>query len=53
MYICVHIIFQIPFHFSLLQDIKHSSLCYTGSPCCLAILLLLLLATLCDIRDIS
>ena len=53
MYICVRIIFQILLHFSFLQDIEHSSLCYTVSPCCLAVSLLLLLATLCDICGLS
>ena len=31
-------IFQILFHYSLLQDVEYSSLCYTVGPCCLPIL---------------
>ena len=38
--ICIHIspLFQILFHYRLLQDIEYSSLCYTVGPCCLSIL---------------
>ena len=35
-YIYIH--FQILFHYSLLQDVEYSSLCYTLGPCCLSIL---------------
>ena len=38
MYIHIYILFQIIFHYSLLQDIEHSSLCCTVGPCCLSIL---------------
>ena len=31
-YIYTHILFHIHFHYSLLQDIEHSSLCYTVGP---------------------
>ena len=36
MYVCVYayILFFILFHYSLLQDIEYSSLCYTVGPCC-------------------
>ena len=33
----IYIIFCIPFHYGLLQDIEYSSLCYTVGPCCLSI----------------
>ena len=33
-----YILFQIFFHYRLLQDIKYSSLCYTVGPCCLSVL---------------
>ena len=36
--IYVYILFQILFHYSLLQGIEYSSLCYTEGPCCLLIL---------------
>ena len=36
-YICIFL-FQILFHYSLLQDIEYGSLCYTVGPCCLSIL---------------
>ena len=32
------ILFQILFHYRLLQDIENSSLSYTVGPCCLSIL---------------
>ena len=32
------VLFSILFHYSLLQNIQYSSLCYTVSPCCLSIL---------------
>ena len=32
--IYIHILFQILFHYALLQDIEYSSLCYTVGPCC-------------------
>ena len=37
-YICINtcILFQIIFHYKLLQDIEYSSLCYTVGPCCLS-----------------
>ena len=31
-YIYTHILFHIHFHYSLLQDIEYSSLCYTIGP---------------------
>ena len=34
----LYILFQILFHYRLLQDIEYSSLCYTVGPCCLPIL---------------
>ena len=37
-YICIYILFHILFHYSLLQDIEYSFLCYTVWPCCLSIL---------------
>ena len=44
LYICVcvyiYILFQILFHYSLLQDIEYSSLCYAVEPSCLSILYL-------------
>ena len=33
MYVCI--LFQILFHYRLLQDIEYSYLCYTVEPCCL------------------
>ena len=38
MYIHIYILFQIIFHYSLLQDIEYRSLCYTVGPCWLSIL---------------
>ena len=38
LYIYIYILFQILFHYGLLQDIQYSSLCYTVGPCCLTIL---------------
>ena len=37
-YMCVYMLFQILFHYRLLQGIEYSSLCCTVSPCCLSIL---------------
>ena len=37
-YSFLYIYIQIIFHYRLLQDIKHCSLCYTVTPCCLSIL---------------
>ena len=39
-YIVIHIyiLFQILFHYRLLQNTEYSSLCYTVGPCCLPIL---------------
>ena len=37
-YVYIYILFQIIFHFKLLQDIEFSSLCYRVYPCCLSIL---------------
>ena len=34
----IYILFQILFHYKLLQDIEYSSLCYTVGSCCLSIL---------------
>ena len=34
----MYILFQILFHYRLLQGIEYSSLCYTVGPCCLSIL---------------
>ena len=34
----IFILFQILFHYSLLQGIEYSSLCYTVGPCWLSIL---------------
>ena len=38
-YLClsIYIVFYILFHYGFLQDIEHSSLCYTVGPCCLSI----------------
>ena len=36
--ICIYILFQILFHYRLLQDIEYSSLCYMGGPCCFLVL---------------
>ena len=33
----IYILFQIHFHYRLLQDIEYSSLCYTVGPCYLSI----------------
>ena len=33
-----YILFNIHFHYGLSQDIKYSSLCYTGGPCWLSVL---------------
>ena len=38
LYIYICILFQILFHFKLLQDIEYSSPCYTVGPCCSSIL---------------
>ena len=38
MHIYISILFQIHFHYKLLQDIEYSSLCYTVGPCFLSIL---------------
>ena len=35
--IYIYILFQIPFHYRLLQDVEYSSLCYTVGPCFLSI----------------
>ena len=32
-YIYTYVLFQILFHYKLLQDIDHNSLCYTVGPC--------------------
>ena len=37
-YVHIYILFSIFFHYSLLEDIDYSSLCYTVNPCCLSIL---------------
>ena len=37
-YIYIYVLFQIIFHYRLLQDTEYSSLCYTVGPCCLSIL---------------
>ena len=37
-YIYIYIIFQILFHYRLLQDTEYSCLCYTVGPCWLSIL---------------
>ena len=34
----INILFQILFHYMLLQDIEYIFLCYTVGPCCLSIL---------------
>ena len=34
----IDILFQIPFHYRLLQHIEYSSLCYIVNSCCLLIL---------------
>ena len=36
-HIHVYILFQILFHYRLLQDIKYSSLCFIVGPCCLGV----------------
>ena len=33
----IYIRFHILCHYGLLQDVEHSSLCYTVGPCCLSI----------------
>ena len=38
LYIYICILFQVLFHYRLLQDIEYSSLCYMVGPCCLSIL---------------
>ena len=38
LYMCIYILFDILFHYSLSQDIDYNSLCYTIGPCCLFIL---------------
>ena len=40
--VCVCILFQILFHYGLLQDIEYRSLCYTISPCWLCILYIIM-----------
>ena len=37
-YTYIYILFHIPFHYGLSQDIEYSSLCSTVGPCCLSIL---------------
>ena len=37
-YIYIYVLFQILFHYRLLQDIEYSSLCYIVGPCCLSLL---------------
>ena len=37
----IYIFFQILFHYSLLQDVEYSSLCYIVDPCCLSIFFLI------------
>ena len=37
-YQSIHILFQILFHYRILQGIEYSSLCATVEPCCLSIL---------------
>ena len=39
LYIYVYILFQILFHYTVLQDIEYSSLCYTVGTCCFLYLL--------------
>ena len=36
--IYIFVLFQILFHYRLLQDIEYSCLCYIVGPCCLSIL---------------
>ena len=38
LYTCVYTLFQILFHYRLLQNIEYSSMCYTVRPCCLSVL---------------
>ena len=33
--VCIYFLFQILFHYNLLQGIEYSVLCYTVEPCCL------------------
>ena len=37
-YVYKYVLFQILFHFRLLQDNEYSSLCYAVGPCCLRVL---------------
>ena len=37
-YAHIYVLFQILFHYTLLQDVEYSSLCYTVSPCSLSVL---------------
>ena len=46
MYVCTSILFQILFHYRMLQNIEYSSLCYIVSLCWLSILCMLLLLLL-------
>ena len=38
MHVYTYILFNILFHYGLLQDTEYSCLCYTVGPCCLSIL---------------
>ena len=43
-YVYIYILFQILFHYKLLQDIEFISLCYRVYPCCLSILYMVIKA---------
>ena len=47
------VLFSIIFHYSLLQNIQYSSLCYTVSPCCLSILYVVLCMCYSQIPNLS
>ena len=49
MHIHAYILFQILFHFRLLQDIEYSSLCYVVGPC-LSVLFILIIFFFCLFR---
>ena len=54
----MYIIFQIIFHYKLLQDIEYRSQCYTVGPCWLSILYIVVVQTLsclilCNTMDCS
>lgn len=52
-YIYIHIPFHIIFHCGLLQDIGHSSLCYTVGSYCLSVLYVVVCISLSQTPDLS